>query len=173
MKVNCKNCNQEFDKNKNQIKRTKNNFCCRSCAASYNNRTYPKKTKINRICENCKTSIAGKGKKYCSITCQAKFYQETKIQNWQNGKDSGYETNGTVRRYIKKYLIQKSDYKCSKCGWNEINPTTKKCPLEIHHIDGNYKNNVEENLQVLCPNCHSLTNTYKNMNKGNGRRCRK
>jgi DNA-directed RNA polymerase subunit RPC12/RpoP len=36
--------------------------------------------------------------------------------------------------------------------------------LEIHHIDGNYLNNTIENLQVLCPNCHSLTLNYKALN---------
>ena len=36
-------------------------------------------------------------------------------------------------------------------------------------VDGNYTNNKEENLTLLCPNCHSLTKTYKGANKGNGR----
>ena len=71
-----------------------------------------------------------------------------KINNWKNGLDDGYETNGTVRRYIKRYLIEKNNHKCSECGWNKINPNTNKCPLEIHHIDGNYKNNNESNLQL-------------------------
>ena len=30
-------------------------------------------------------------------------------------------------------------------------------PLELHHIDGNRFNNTIENLQILCPNCHSQT----------------
>lgn len=34
-------------------------------------------------------------------------------------------------------------------------------------------NNKEENLLLLCPNCHSLTSTYKGANKGNGRPGRK
>ena len=37
-------------------------------------------------------------------------------------------------------------------------------PLEIHHIDGNHKNNKLENLQILCPNCHSLTTNYRGKN---------
>ena len=39
----------------------------------------------------------------------------------------------------------------------------------FQHIDGNSKNNKEENLTLLCPNCHSLTKTYKGANRGNGR----
>ena len=57
-----------------------------------------------------------------------------------------------------------------RCGWCEINPTSGKIPLEIEHIDGNYKNNTEENLILLCPNCHSLTPTYRALNKGHGRK---
>lgn len=48
-----------------------------------------------------------------------------------------------------------------------------KIPLEIEHIDGNYLNNSESNLILLCPNCHSLTATYKGANRGNGRKARK
>ena len=54
-----------------------------------------------------------------------------------------------------------------------MNQFTKKIPLEIHHKDGNYLNNNEDNLELLCPNCHSLTNTYKAANKGNGREDRR
>ena len=35
--------------------------------------------------------------------------------------------------------------------------------------DGNYRNNEEYNLELLCPNCHSLTQSYKSLNNGNGR----
>ena len=66
-------------------------------------------------------------------------------------------------------MFEKHDFKCEKCGWNEINEYSGLVPLEIHHIDGDFKNNREENLQVLCPNCHSLTPNYKSLNK-NGRK---
>ena len=70
-------------------------------------------------------------------------------------------------------MIEKTNGKCSKCGWGEVNPYTKRTPLEINHIDGNSKNNIEINLEILCPNCHSLTDSYKGANKGNGRENRK
>ena len=53
--------------------------------------------------------------------------------------------------------------------WSKTNPYTGNIPLEIDHIDGNYKNNNEDNLILLCPNCHSLTETYKGANLNHGR----
>ena len=69
--------------------------------------------------------------------------------------------------------IRVREYKCSKCGWGERNPYTGMLPLEIEHIDGNYLNNDESNLLILCPNGHSLTSTYKGANIGKGRKNRK
>ena len=44
--------------------------------------------------------------------------------------------------------------KCEICGistWFNI-----ELPLELHHKDGNHYNNQLDNLQILCPNCHSI-----------------
>jgi predicted HNH restriction endonuclease len=78
-----------------------------------------------------------------------------------------------LRPFIRNYLLKLSDCKCSECGWDKINTKNNKSPLEVHHKDGDYKNNKIENLQVLCPNCHSLTDSHKNLNKGNGREGRR
>lgn len=75
--------------------------------------------------------------------------------------------------HIKTYLLRKYNFKCAKCNWNKVNKYTGKIPLEIEDIDGNYMNNKEENLIVLCPNCHSLTSTYKGANLNYGRKSRK
>jgi len=47
--------------------------------------------------------------------------------------------------------------------------------LEVEHIDGNWHNNTEDNLTILCPNCHALSDTYRgrNMNRDGSRRSRK
>lgn len=75
--------------------------------------------------------------------------------------------------HIKTYLFRKFDNKCARCGWGEVNKYTGNIPLEIEHTDGDYRNNQENNLIVLCPNCHSLTSTYKGANINHGRRGRK
>ena len=50
-----------------------------------------------------------------------------------------------------------------------MNPFTEKFPLTVHHIDGDCRNNKEDNLELLCPNCHSLTGTYGAANKNSTR----
>ena len=55
-----------------------------------------------------------------------------------------------------------------ECGWCERNKHTGNIPIELEHIDGNNTNNELSNLKLLCPNCHSLTATYKGANRGNG-----
>jgi Zn finger protein HypA/HybF involved in hydrogenase expression len=70
--------------------------------------------------------------------------------------------------HVRRYLHEKYQSECVKCGWGEINPTTGKTPLEIDHMDGDSENNREQNLRLLCPNCHSLTSTWKALNKGKG-----
>ena len=63
-------------------------------------------------------------------------------------------------------LIALRGHRCECCGLTEWldNPIS----LEVHHEDGDSLNNTLENLKLLCPNCHSLTNNYKgkNINKG-------
>ena len=71
------------------------------------------------------------------------------------------------RDTVRRYLLLTREHICTNCKlttWlgNEI-------PLESHHKDGNYKNNKEENLELLCPTCHSITDNYKWRNRGNGR----
>ena len=73
-------------------------------------------------------------------------------------------------KHIKRYLIKRANGKCERCGWGEINPYTQKIPLELHHKDGDYRNNTEDNLELLCPNCHSLTDTYRGGNTGKSTR---
>lgn len=109
---------------------------------------------------------------YCSNECANAAKFNNKVQAWLNGEYDGTIKNGVISSTIKRYLLQQANYKCSVCGWGEVNPVTGKVPLEIHHIDGNYLNNSIENLQVLCPNCHSLTSNYKALNKFENTRIR-
>lgn len=130
----------------------------------------PKKPRKN--CIVCGKEPDRSTYKYCSNACQFEYQYLCYIENWKSGKVIGLNSIGLVSSYIKKYLRRKFGDKCSLCGWNEINTKLGYSPLVADHIDGNWRNNVENNLHLLCPNCDSLTFTYAALNKGNGRKSR-
>lgn len=123
-------------------------------------------------CLNCGKELTSKAKKYCSHKCQMDYQHQQWIERWKNGEETGLKGQYQISGHIRRYLKEKYHNQCSRCGWAEINPYTGEVPLEVEHIDGNYLNNTEENLDLLCPNCHSLTATYKGANKGKGRKDR-
>ena len=55
--------------------------------------------------------------------------------------------------------------KCEKCGWHEKLEGAEFTPCELHHKDGNSDNHFRDNLEMICPNCHSLTESYRAKNK--------
>lgn len=76
-----------------------------------------------------------------------------------------YIVNGKVQtnKLRKKLLIEGLKKEVCECCGNSI-WNGKKIPLEVHHIDGNKTNNNLDNLLLLCPNCHALTETYRGKN---------
>ena len=136
-------------------------FCSNSCANSYNNSQRKKK----KYCINCGKELSSSQNKYCSINCQNDYENKQYIERWKQGLETGLKGEYGISNHIRRYLFETRGCKCEICGWSKTNPYTNTIPIEIHHIDGNYLNNKEENLQILCPNCHSLTETYKSHNK--------
>lgn len=154
----CKNCSTILE-----YKRRHEKFCNRSCAAKFNNKNNNRlATKISSPCLVCQAPAY---KVYCSITCTSIHKKQKRLEEFKLGKVSSHSA-----RII---LIDLHGTKCMECGWNSINPTTGICPIDLEHIDGNSENNSPTNLKLLCPNCHSLTPTYKALNIGNGRHSRK
>ena len=126
-----------------------------------------------RNCLCCEKELTGRQTLFCGLQCQANHRQNGLVDKWKKKEIIGYSGKVmNVKPFVRRYMIEKYEYKCSKCEWNKLHPVTKLPPLEINHIDGNASNTWEENLEVLCPNCHSLTTNYKNHNKGNGKRKR-
>lgn len=175
----CLNCGKEIEVPVGWKKR-RNKFCSQSCAAIYNNQKRGnangqyKKVK-HKTCLHCGKDLFDKPvkTKYCSFECQHNHEYEEYIKQWKNGEKNGVSGKYGTSANIRKYLFEKYDNKCQLCGWGEENPITHKIPLQIHHIDGDCTNNKEDNLQLLCPNCHSLTETFGSLNENSKRVFRK
>ena len=74
--------------------------------------------------------------------------------------DSSYQSSKLKKRLIKEGLKQNI---CEKCGLSQWQG--HPIPLELHHINGNNRDNRLKNLMLLCPNCHALTESYRGKNK--------
>jgi hypothetical protein len=165
--VKCITCGKEIEADK----RTSPIYCkCDDCKK----KKPIKKEKIIILCKNCNIEISrwNNSTGYC-LKCYFKLKTKNTYNNyifrWKQGIENGLQGATKISNYIRKYLFEKYNNKCMRCGWDEINKYTNKIPLEVEHIDGNWKNNKEENLELICPNCHSLTKTYKGGNRGKGR----
>lgn len=161
----CKKCGEPIKFIRTSYETRQKQFCNSQCANEY----IGNEKKEKRFCIVCESEIKTSAVKYCSSQCQQKNTREKYIKRWKENLENGLKGDYQISNYIRNYLFEKYNNKCSQCGWSEINPFTGKIPLEVEHIDGNYQNNSEDNLTLLCPNCHSLTSTYKGANKGNGR----
>ncbi len=75
-------------------------------------------------------------------------------------ENTNFKSDTLKYRLVKEGLKQ---WKCEKCG-NEGVWEGKELVLELHHINGNHYDNRLENLQILCPNCHSQTDNFRNKN---------
>lgn len=84
----------------------------------------------------------------------------TTLRNMTDKKVFSISHNRNIlkREYIIRILNNHPH--CELCGIEDW--CGKPLSFQLHHIDGNNKNNSVNNLQLLCPNCHSQTNTYSN-----------
>jgi hypothetical protein len=146
----CPKCKKNHDKN--------GKFCSRSCA---NSRTWTdddkfKKSESAKKSEKVILSNQNKSKEiYFKIAETKKKKHKEKILNSEYSELS-FES-------LRFRILYEQDCKCNRCGLNEW--LGVNIPLELEHKDGNHHNNQRENLELLCPNCHALTHTWRGRNK--------
>ncbi|MFH0912528.1 MAG: HNH endonuclease signature motif containing protein [Patescibacteria group bacterium] len=112
-----------------------------------------------------------------------KYIQEFNldIQHFRGkGWNAGMKGIGKPRIPLDKILTKNSNFQsfklkkrlfsaklkpmyCEQCGWAKCS-ATGHLPLELDHINGDRHDNRIKNLRILCPNCHSLTETYRGKN---------
>jgi len=144
--VECDHCKNKMERQLYRLKKNKQNFCSWNCKKQHNNQTIKK----CKIC-NQKFGVYGcriKTAKYCSNQCKWKGYGENRKYKFRNSSYSTKDRKRTIKEYGNN---------CEICTWNEF--------VECHHIDGDRNNHNIENLSVLCPNHHTLTEKkYRNLN---------
>lgn len=93
---------------------------------------------------------------YSHFTGRARQYTFNYVEASEYfNSDKKIQASKLKGKLLRENLVEN---KCALCGissWNE-----KPLTLQLHHIDGNHDNNSFDNLQLLCPNCHSQTDNY-------------
>lgn len=119
----------------------RNKFCSHSRAASYNNKGTVRNgiaRKRRTHCLRCGKPISGAGYLYCGKSCASAHRADKFAENLlSNSPGIGQSSPAAVRRH----LIKLGGESCEECGWNKRHSITGRVPLEVDHVDGNYKNN--------------------------------
>lgn len=155
---NCKKCGKEFEPQKGL-----KSYCSLSCRNS-RERSEETKRKIGEgvlKSERFWESLKNKERyiNYKNIAAKVKETWNKKIL------DADYETLSFCR--LRKRIVLEQNNKCNHCGIDSWNG--KPIVLELEHKDGNNSNNQRENLEAICPNCHSQTDTWRGKNKRNNK----
>jgi hypothetical protein len=162
----CENCNQEY----NGVYGS-GRFCTAKCARSFS--TKKNREEINKKVSKSLLGREGhnKGKKFGKISKERSKNISNSLKKAAREKKEKNQKELPFTEWSKAwqrdFIFNEVGNRCEKCGYDIIDKKLGRGPFEIHHIDGNPKNNERENLQVLCANCHWLTDNwgFRNKNK--------
>ena len=145
----CPKCDKDFD---SYSKWGEKKFCSRSCA---NSRTFSEESKKKKS-----EALKGKPNPF-SIKDKKAWANKIKETALQKYLSTSFEDLGMENR--RRRVFEEQGFCCANCGINEWQGY--KISLELEHKDGNRENNQRDNLEGLCPNCHSITETWRGRNK--------
>jgi 5-methylcytosine-specific restriction endonuclease McrA len=115
------------------------------------------------VCEQCVHEFTSKHRdaRFCSMDC---FREHRFINVGLPNIMAGTASHTTLRKYLLNTIGV-----CQECGQDQI-WNGKPLSLHMDHKDGNSDNNTLENVQLLCPHCHSQTDNFGVKNKGSSSR---
>jgi len=140
----CQICGKGIYRRPIEIKRNDGRvFCSLAC--------YGKACRKENPCLVCgKLILASLNKKTCSRGCANKHREGIKYK--LNSPKDKVKTQGI----LKIRLLKIRGKKCERCGFGKFQI------LQIHHKDKNRNNNSLDNLELICPNCHSQEHYFEN-----------
>jgi len=114
----------------------------------------------------CKNSLG----LYCSTQCSSDHRYKRYVKSWLAGNEKGWSgRTRALSKHVRRWVRETRGFACEECGWDKTHPVDGWPLTEIDHIDGDAENVKPENLRVLCPNCHSMTSTFRARNKNSKR----
>lgn len=159
---NCYKCDKLFEPQKGLV-----NYCSLKCR---NSRKWSDSDKIKKSVSAINSEKVKKANSSNLRTSIDKnFYKKIGEVNRLRHKEKILNSNYNDLSFesLRFRIIYEQNSCCNKCGldrWLE-----NEIPLELEHKDGNNKNNNRDNLEMLCPNCHALTDTWRGKNKKNNK----
>ncbi|HLN19359.1 MAG TPA: HNH endonuclease [Patescibacteria group bacterium] len=140
----CLVCGKDVYRRPIEIKRNNGRvFCSVAC--------YGKSCRKETPCLICgKPILAGFHRKTCSRSCSNKYREGIKYK--LNSPRDKVKTQGL----LKIRLLKIRGKKCERCGFGKYEI------LQVHHKNKNRNNNDLDNLELICPNCHSEEHYFDN-----------
>lgn len=175
----CKQCKKNFE-HRLYDKRV---FCSKNCTNKFK-RIKGKADSVEAT--NCKTCgkevqyYVSKPRQFCSIYCsnisrrkeknkknwdgtrvkRDRWLADVKLKKFDDLMNTDFKLLGFGRQRTRIIIEQQG--KCNRCNLHEW--MNEPIAIEIDHKDGDNKNNTRDNMEGLCPNCHSLTETWRGRN---------
>lgn len=147
----CDYCQVEYLADSRYLKRDQGKYCSRSCSSKHTHQL--NKPEPNVICANCgiafyksesKKKGSSSGLYFCARDCKDHAQRIGGIEAIQPPH------YGTTLQDYRELAFRNYPHECHKCGYNKY-----KDVLEVNHIDCDRSNNSVENLEILCPTCHT------------------
>lgn len=157
----CETCHNQHDGNFGSGR-----FCCKKCACSYST-----KNSRHEINQKVKNALIGRKASIETIDKMKESWKSRKSSNsyyrrsQTNIEDICVVDSIYTTKYVKERLFRDNlkKYECEECGLYEWR--NKPITLQLHHKNGKNKDHRLENLQILCPMCHSQTDNYAGRNR--------
>lgn len=142
-------------------------FCGSKCARGFS--TKARRSEINqRVSRTLSSRFAAREvvSSFCRPDVHAKSVSSKKEIWARELMDAAFETLSYER--MRKRVLLEQENACAGCGLAEWRG--QPLVLELEHTDGDPGNNARTNVEALCPNCHSITATWRGRNRGQCKR---